>query len=110
MVALLIYIMKKDSILSTSHAKVKTQKESLQKRAHNHLVGDIKSLRVLLQHNADINVPNEDGLTPLHAALEARKLKLAKELINAGADINKPDSWGVTPLHLVATKIIAKTL
>jgi ankyrin repeat protein len=53
---------------------------------------------VLLKANADIDLPDPDGVTPLHVALMNANWDLAKQLILAGADVNQWDIYGEAPL------------
>lgn len=57
-------------------------------------------INYLLDHGADVNVPDWPGATPLHHALRNSDWELAKRLIKMGADVNAADFEGVTPLHL----------
>ncbi len=53
----------------------------------------------LAEGEADINLPDPDGLTPLVLALTNMRFDFAAMLIEAGADVNKWDFWGRTPLY-----------
>jgi ankyrin repeat protein len=53
---------------------------------------------VLLKHRADINLPDPDGVTPLHVAIMNANWDLAKQLIDAGVDVNQWDLYGEAPL------------
>jgi ankyrin repeat protein len=53
---------------------------------------------VLLKASADIDLPDPDGVTPLHVALMNANWDLAKQLILAGADVNQWDMFGEAPL------------
>jgi ankyrin repeat protein len=55
-------------------------------------------VRVLLEHGADINLPDPDGVSPLHLAIMNANWDLAKDLIEAGADVNQWDIYGEAPL------------
>ena len=59
-------------------------------------------MKLLFAAGADVNKPDNDGATPLFAALERRQLKAIKLLIGAGADVNKPTNNGATPLDIAA--------
>lgn len=54
----------------------------------------------LLNSGADPNIINEEGTTPLHAAIQVGNRLLAKELISAGADPSITDADGLTPEEL----------
>ena len=61
---------------------------------------DRDALAWLRRHGADLNALDDQGLAPLHRAVEARQVALAKRLILAGADVNLPGGDGQTPLAL----------
>jgi ankyrin repeat protein len=64
--------------------------------------GATKVIEVLLAHKADINMPDDRGYTPLHAAVQYRigKINVAELLVNNGADVDaKSYREGVTPLR-----------
>ncbi|HEY5667267.1 MAG TPA: ankyrin repeat domain-containing protein [Gammaproteobacteria bacterium] len=53
---------------------------------------------VLLAEGADINLPDPDGVSPLHVAIMNANWDLARQLIEAGADVNQWDIYGAAPL------------
>jgi hypothetical protein len=57
--------------------------------------------RLLLEHKADVNAPNDDGRTPLMVAAEHGRLENAKLLLSEGADARTTDKKGATALSLV---------
>jgi len=61
---------------------------------------DRDALGLLRRRGADINALDETGQAPLHLAVRAGRVALAKRLILAGADTNLPDADGHTPLGL----------
>ena len=75
--------------------------------------GHAKIVQMLLDHNADINLPDLDhletitnvgspvmkGWTPLHLASEEGHVKISELLIQHGADVCSPRNDGWTPLH-----------
>jgi ankyrin repeat protein len=63
----------------------------------------------LLEHGADANQRDADGLAPLHRAVIAltrepqQKIRLIDSLLKHGAAIDVTDNrYGMTPLHLAA--------
>ena len=54
---------------------------------------------VLLEHGADIDLPDPDGVSPLHVAVMNANWDLAKRLIDAGADVDQWDVYGEAPLY-----------
>jgi ankyrin repeat protein len=53
---------------------------------------------VLLRNRADIDLPDPDGVSPLHVAIMNANWDLAKQLVLAGADVNLWDVYGEAPL------------
>lgn len=75
--------------------------------------GDIPALKLLLAAGAKVDLPNEDGATPLMAAVSAagtrgrnkteeQALEAVKLLRAAGADVNSRDVRGITAAHSAA--------
>ena len=54
---------------------------------------------LLLVFEADVNVKDENGHTPLHDAIAEGHTDTADLLLHQGADINVQDKYGNTPLH-----------
>lgn len=66
---------------------------------------DIDAIKLLLELGANVNVIDEDGVTPLHiaASLEGDNKELINLLIKYGASIKaKTVTLGHTPLHVAA--------
>jgi ankyrin repeat protein len=61
----------------------------------------LKCVDVLLEKGADIDLPDPDGVSPLHLAVMNANWDLAKRLIEAGADVNQWDIFGEAPLFTV---------
>jgi hypothetical protein len=57
----------------------------------------IACVDVLLAHGADIDLPDPDGVSPLHVAVMNANWDLARQLIEAGADVNQWDIYGAAP-------------
>jgi ankyrin repeat protein len=58
----------------------------------------IACVDVLLQHGADIDKPDPDGVSPLLVAIMNANWDLAKRLVDAGADVDQWDLYGEAPL------------
>jgi ankyrin repeat protein len=58
----------------------------------------MKCVDVLLAKGADIDLPDPDGVTPLHVAIMNANWDLAKRLIEAGANVQQWDIYGEAPL------------
>ena len=65
--------------------------------------GDAEAVEALIARGADVNVPQDDGMTALHWASERADGELVRVLLGAGADIGAVTRIGdYTPLHLGA--------
>jgi ankyrin repeat protein len=65
--------------------------------------GDGAGVRALLAKRIDVNVPDADGATALHWAVEHDSLELTEALLHAGAAATRANRHSITPLHLAAT-------
>lgn len=62
--------------------------------------GGEAGVKVLLDAGANPNIPNENGRTPLHAAVTRRlNLSVVKTLVEAGARIDLANNEGITPIR-----------
>jgi hypothetical protein len=62
-------------------------------------------VEVMLQHGANLNVPDKDGLTPLHWAAVTGRPETIRVLVDHGAAINKVSTvCDMTPLQLACIK------
>jgi ankyrin repeat protein len=59
------------------------------------------AIEYLVEHKADVNSKNNEGVTPLHLA-SATSCEICKYLIDHGADPNQRDNKKETPLHWAA--------
>lgn len=79
--------------------------------------GDAEGIRILIKYKADLNFPNEQGVTPLlvaagsgHGANPTRgrfktdedAAECVRLLLDAGVDVNQADRSGQTALHAAA--------
>ena len=60
----------------------------------------VETLRCLLDHGANIHLPDMNGATPLHRAVRTRCAAAVKFLLEAGADPLLKNKPGSTPFHL----------
>ena len=58
-------------------------------------------MKRLLERNADPNTFDEDGVPPLHHAMQAGTKEVAEILIAAGTNLNIPDAFGATFLNVM---------
>lgn len=69
---------------------------------HNMMSEDqYEILQYLIDHGANVNCVNDEGIAPLHLACYVENAKL---LLEAGAEIDQPDNQGRTPLHIHAAE------
>ena len=64
--------------------------------------GDREAVRAALARRADVNLPQVDGTSALHWAVERDDLDMADALIRAGARVAARTREGVLPLQLAA--------
>jgi ankyrin repeat protein len=55
-----------------------------------------------VEQQAEVNVKDTDGWTPLHSAAQSGYLDVVKFLVEQQAEVNAKDIHGWTPLHLAA--------
>lgn len=75
---------------------------------HIAVLGDWSSptaVQALIDSGADVDVRNEDGLTPLHLAAGELDLECARLLLNANADRTIRDTDGRTPFDIANGKL-----
>jgi serine/threonine-protein phosphatase 6 regulatory ankyrin repeat subunit B len=62
-------------------------------------------IKWLISHNADVNIKNKNGETPLHYSIygNSSKNKIRSLLIKCGANTNSTNKYRETPLHYAAT-------
>eukprot|EP01119_Soliformovum_irregulare_P009826 TRINITY_DN2367_c0_g1_i2.p1 TRINITY_DN2367_c0_g1~~TRINITY_DN2367_c0_g1_i2.p1 ORF type:complete len:894 (+),score=334.19 TRINITY_DN2367_c0_g1_i2:3904-6585(+) len=66
--------------------------------------GDLDSVNLQLEIGADINVQNENGWTPLHAASDQGHEHVVRKLVESGCTINILNENGVSPLYLAVAR------
>ena len=66
--------------------------------------GNENICRLLLEHNADVNIQDADGYTPLHLCARKGNENLCRLLLEHNADVNIQGKDGSTPLHLSARR------
>ena len=65
--------------------------------------GQIDIVTSLLSQGADVNAPDDDGLTPLHEAAKKGHKDVVKHLLSSGANMNPKNKNGSTPLYFANT-------
>jgi ankyrin repeat protein len=66
--------------------------------------------KLLIQHGADINVQDKNGMTPLLICAWSNQHEVFKILVETGADLNAKDRSGSTALSLSLTQSAANNL
>jgi len=61
---------------------------------YNHL----EAVKLLVEHEADIDVQNTSGITPINWAVEKGNIEIVSYLLDK-CDPSIPDNFGLTPLH-----------
>ncbi|KAG9288741.1 hypothetical protein G9A89_019102 [Geosiphon pyriformis] len=72
--------------------------------------GDLERVQELLTEGISPNAQDENGYTPLAAAVSYKHYTIIELLISHGADVNIRDFEGDTPLHVAETVEIAELL
>jgi ankyrin repeat protein len=66
----------------------------------------LKMIQYLVQNGVHPDLPNHQGITPLHYASQHQFSKIIKYLLDLGVEPNFPDYLGKTPLHYLLSGII----
>jgi len=64
--------------------------------------GNVAQVKALIT-SSTINTQNEEGHTPLYAAIDQDHLEVVELLVAKGADVKITDKYGYTPLHVAAS-------
>ncbi|XP_056136842.1 cyclin-dependent kinase 4 inhibitor D [Lampris incognitus] len=64
------------------------------------MMGNSKIASLLLEHGADPNVQDRQGIAPVHDAARAGFLDTLQVLVEYGASVNIPDQNGTLPIHI----------
>jgi ankyrin repeat protein len=68
-------------------------------RIRNVVQSSTNTVKLLLEHGADVNMRALDNSTPLHVAMEYGRVKIVPMLLEHGANVDAKDKNGRTPLH-----------
>ena len=69
---------------------------------------NVKAIQLLLEHGAEVDPRDDEGLTPFLAAVGWSHFKAAAALLKAGANVDFQDPHGNTALHRMLKKGSAK--
>lgn len=72
-------------------------------------ISNFDIVALLINHGADVNAKQMQGVTPLHSAAHNGQPKIIKLLIDNGADINAKTDNGQTPLFMATEKKFQET-
>lgn len=64
--------------------------------------GSINAVQLLLEHDADVDVRDRSGVTPLFAAVSTNQTAIVDKLLDSKASVNIGDCDGLTALHEAA--------
>lgn len=96
------------ALLTNNHAKANVHAKDRGGRNVLHIAlfgsGGENMIPLLLEHNADPNVVDEDGRTPLHYCVEFNKRRAAQDLLNKNAEKETPNKAGETALYFAIRK------
>lgn len=60
---------------------------------------------ILLRHHANPNLPDRDGMTPLHVACRLGHLAVVDEFVSrVEVQVDLGDSYGVRPIHVAVRR------
>ena len=93
--------------LITTHSQDVCSPDSTDNATPLHLasqMGQIDTVRILIERGADLAAQNKDGETPLHFASQKGEADVACMLIERGADVTAQNKDGETQLHLASRK------
>jgi ankyrin repeat protein len=62
--------------------------------------GHTRIVKMLLEHGADPNIPEQGGFTPLHAAAQNGDVETIRALLLGGADLTIKSDGGKSPLDI----------
>lgn len=92
------------ALLTNNHARANVHAKDRSERNVLHIAlfgsGGEDMIPLLLEHNADPNVVDEEGRTPLHYCVEFNKRRAAQDLLNKNAEKETPNKAGETALYL----------
>ena len=96
------------ALLINHHARADIHAKARDKRNVLHVAlfgsGGEDMIPLLLEHNADPNVADDEGRTPLHYCVEFNKKRAAQDLLSKNVEKEIPDKAGETALYLAIRK------
>jgi|GEM_PF-4372206 len=98
------------AVLVAAGADVNALNDEKQTPLHYTAQNNSTSARALINAEADINLPDGSGKTPLLYAIDLEQIDTLKYLIFKGADVNAADSSDETPLDLIKARGMEEVL
>ncbi|KAJ7220292.1 ankyrin repeat-containing domain protein, partial [Mycena pura] len=71
--------------------------------------GSIEIVRFLIDKEAEVDLVDNSGWSPLHIAVSAGHDAVVQELVGAGADVTKKNNKGITPLYACHWSLLTST-
>jgi ankyrin repeat protein len=100
-----------DHLLVKDGGSVRTHWQDKQEKAELYIVsdaGNIRTIRLLLDKGARVDMQDNDHSTLLHFALSHRHIDVAKLLLKCGANVHAQNSMGNTALHFASGSGISR--
>jgi ankyrin repeat protein len=72
------------------------------RRAKLNSPGNLDIVRMLLEHDTNVDAKCNWGDTHLHVAVDRRRPNIARMQIEYNANVNAKDKWGLTPANVDA--------
>ncbi|KAK9761390.1 hypothetical protein K7432_013752 [Basidiobolus ranarum] len=72
--------------------------------------GNLEEVKGFLEAGISVDAKDQNGYTPLHAAVSYGHTELVQFLLDSGANVNITDSDGDTPLHVCENFEVAEQL
>ena len=69
-----------------------------------------RTVRLLVDHGADVTVLDMTHSTPLHVASSSGDLEVVRILVEGGADVNAQNETHLTPLHIASLEGCPETV
>lgn len=97
------YFLNKDSSLEDIVKSIQDEDQILAYLADSDISLDVEELsQIILKHELEVNLPDEDGNTPLHIAILRGNHTLVNALLENGADYQLKNKEGLTPVQLAS--------
>jgi ankyrin repeat protein len=106
-----IWLFVMPSVFKTVEQEVKTALLETPQDMHKAAeIGDVNTVRLILEQGVDINLRDSNGNTPLFLASRHGHFNVVQFLIENGADVNVQCQNGITPLWAAANRRAIKVI